>query len=383
MPAASPFLAHSRILCAAHWRAGVIAADANIAADALANFVGAPLIDFVGQERIGYRRAGRADQVQHPAAHQRGHGIGRGETPYTHHRLAGQGLEPGEECLLITLWGKPRGHAVIGPVGNIDIPKIRQLGQHGKHFDAFAVPGQAGAALLLVNGQAHGNGAAVTDGIPGVFYQLAQQAHTIEQRSAIFIRAAIVALRQKVERQAQIMASVYINDVKPCITGTQGRSPVQLAQLLDVGAAHGAGLHRVVAAHGGIGGGPGDFAAGAIGRGIAIEGQFHTRQATVPVNRVTHASQRRYVALVPQACFDIRREFAQGADFALFRADNTPPALGLYCAHTCHSRRMYMPHAITVRYLVKTIARTHGPYLDRLKQNVISRITHRYSPVPK
>ena len=42
-----------------------------------------------------------------------------------------------------------------------------------------------------------------------------------------------------------------------------------------------------------------------------------------------------------------------------------------------------MPHAITVRYLVKTIARTHGPYLDRLKQNVISRITHRYSPVPK
>ena len=63
MPAAAPLLAHSRVLRASHGRLQMLPGHADIAADAFADVVETALLDLAGNEGIGDRRAGAADEV--------------------------------------------------------------------------------------------------------------------------------------------------------------------------------------------------------------------------------------------------------------------------------------------------------------------------------
>jgi len=357
----------------------VVATDTYIAADAFANFLGAPLFNLLGQERIGNRRAGRPDQVQYATANQRHHGVRRSEAADAHHGLAGQRLEPQQEGLLVTLPGKARRHAVIGPIGDIDVPQVRQVRQHREDFGTFALAAEA-VGHLLIHRQADRYGTPITHCVASVFNQLAQQAHTVFQRTAVFVGTPVIAWREEMERHAQVVAGVHIDDVETRLPGAQCGGSMQGAQLPDIGMAHGPSLHRVVTAHRGIGRRPGNFATVAVGRRVTIECQLYPGQRPVTVYPLTHARQCRNIAFIPKTRFYIRGELAQRADFAFFRAHHAPAALGFHCAHARHRRGVHVAHAITVRNLIKAIAGTHRAYLHRFKQNVIARIAHRATP---
>src|SRR3546814_4176361 len=78
MPAALPLLAHGRVLGAADRRGHLVAGDADVAADALADVVDAPVLDLLRQEGIGDRGARGADHVHDALLHDAHHGVRRG-----------------------------------------------------------------------------------------------------------------------------------------------------------------------------------------------------------------------------------------------------------------------------------------------------------------
>ena len=138
MPALLPFLALGRVLRTANRRRHVVLCDTDIATDAFANFIDATLIDLARQERVGDRRTRRTDQVEHAAPYLRHHRIGGGKTANPDHRLAGQGFYERGIGLLVSLVGlEARGRGIVTPVAYIDIPKIRDFGQHGDNVATF------------------------------------------------------------------------------------------------------------------------------------------------------------------------------------------------------------------------------------------------------
>ena len=75
MPTPAPLLAHTRVLGAAHRCKGKLPRDADVAANAFANFVETSLFDLFRQERIGNRGPCCANHVQHAASDLADHGI--------------------------------------------------------------------------------------------------------------------------------------------------------------------------------------------------------------------------------------------------------------------------------------------------------------------
>jgi hypothetical protein len=76
VPAATPFLAHRRVLGAAEVRRSVIARHAHVAADAFADLVDPAFLDLLRQEGVRDRRARGADEVEDAAPDLRDHRIG-------------------------------------------------------------------------------------------------------------------------------------------------------------------------------------------------------------------------------------------------------------------------------------------------------------------
>ncbi len=134
MPAATPFLAHRRVLGAADRRMQRIAGDADVAADALADVLEAPLLDLPRQERVGDRRPGRADQVEHAVAHHPHHRVGRGEASDPDDRLARQLLEPADVGFLRRLVREARGDRVEVPVADHEVPHVGELADESEHL---------------------------------------------------------------------------------------------------------------------------------------------------------------------------------------------------------------------------------------------------------
>ena len=65
-----------------------------------------------------------------PRADLRDHRVGRGEAPDPDHRLHGDALDEGDVFLLEALAGKARGHRIVRPVADVDVPEVGQLGEH-------------------------------------------------------------------------------------------------------------------------------------------------------------------------------------------------------------------------------------------------------------
>src|SRR6266700_1736725 len=100
MPALAPLLAHGRVLGAADRRDGEIAADADIAADAFPDVFHPAFLDLSGQEGVGDRWPGRADEVENAPPNLRNHAVGRSEAADTDDGFGGQPLDEGGERLL-------------------------------------------------------------------------------------------------------------------------------------------------------------------------------------------------------------------------------------------------------------------------------------------
>src|SRR3546814_19252267 len=109
-----PYTTLFRSLCAAYRRGHLVAVDADVAADALADVVDAPVLDLLRQEGIGDRGARGADHVHDALLHDAHHGVRRGVAADADHRLGGQRLHELRVGLLVALLGKARGLAEIG-----------------------------------------------------------------------------------------------------------------------------------------------------------------------------------------------------------------------------------------------------------------------------
>ena len=77
----------------------------------------------------------------------------------------------------------------------------------------------------------------------------------------------------------------------------------------------------------------GYLAAIAIRRGVAVEEQLGTGQRAVGVAGVRHQAQCGDVGVVPQAAFEMRRNFGEWADLDFFGAHHAPAAFGLDTTH--------------------------------------------------
>src|SRR5258708_7011824 len=110
------------------------ARDTDVAADALANFVLAPFIDFSRKVWVGDGRPGSANEIQDAALHLRHHDIGRRESTHTDDRFPGQLFDEIHDGLVTALARKARRRA-IGRAGiHFDVPKIGDLAKKLNHF---------------------------------------------------------------------------------------------------------------------------------------------------------------------------------------------------------------------------------------------------------
>ena len=203
---------------------------------------------FLRQERVGDRGAGGADHVEDAAADLRHHGVGRGEAADADHGLRGQLLHEGDVLFLVALVGEAGGDGVIVPVADVDVPQVRQLGQHRHDVAPFAGAGDAVFAQQLVDGEAHGDGAAVADGLLGVLDDLAQQPHAVLQAAAILVRALVAPLLQEMHGQREVVPGIAIDDVEADLPGAQRGGAMPAAIVADVRLVHGARLHRRIPA---------------------------------------------------------------------------------------------------------------------------------------
>jgi hypothetical protein len=62
-------------------------------------------------------------------------------------------------------------------------------------------------------------------------------------------------------------------------------------------------------------------------------------------------------------------------DFHLFGADNAPAPLGLDSTHRGVGARPHISHAIAVRDLKEAVLGHYRPDLNRLKEDVVARVT--------
>ena len=200
VPAAPPLLAHRRVLRAAQVGRGIVARHTHITADAFADLVDPPFLDLLRQERIGDRGPRRADEVHDASPNLRDHRVRRGEAPHADHRLARQLFDEACIFLLKTLLCEARRLAVVGPVRNVDVPQVRQLGEHLDHVARLAVVRESGIADQLVAAKAHRDRALVADCFFRIFDQLAQQAHPVLEASAIFISSVVLAALKELLR---------------------------------------------------------------------------------------------------------------------------------------------------------------------------------------
>ena len=81
---------------------------------------------------------------------------------------------------LVTLVGlEARGRRIVVPAADVDIPKVRQFGQHLHHLAPLDVRAQSVGASQLVGGEAKRDRALVTDGVLDVLQNFARQAHPV------------------------------------------------------------------------------------------------------------------------------------------------------------------------------------------------------------
>ena len=109
---------------------------------------------------------------------------------------------------------------------DVDVPQVRQLGQHRDDIVTFAIMGDAARAQQFVDGQTYRDGATVAHGVLGFLDQFAQQAHAILERAAVFVGAIVAASHQELHRHGHAVAGVAIHDVEPGAPGAQRRLPV-------------------------------------------------------------------------------------------------------------------------------------------------------------
>ena len=217
--------------------------------------------------------------------------------------------------------------------------EVPEIGQVAVHFDEVADLG-VGKAVGAVFVQAHpvGDGQFALGFLAGVLDHLAQEAGAVFQAAAVFVGAVVGGAGQEVLEDAEAMRAVEADQVEPGGLGAAEGVAEPAAEVADVFAVQGAGLHRV--------GGEGQDRAAGDGQGHvagvkvrAVDpgiGQLDARERPVGFHRLGHAGEGGDVLVLPQVLFDEGGDFGRGVDFGLFGEDHAPAAFGLRPAHFGH-----------------------------------------------
>ena len=333
--------------------------------------------------RKGSAMEGRAAPMKSmmPLADDAHHGVGRGIAAHPHHRLCRHRLDEGDIFLLEAFLRKARGLAVVRPVGDVDVPQVRHFGQRLDHVAALGLATNTLRAQQLVHRQAHGDRRLVAHRLARVLHHLAEEAQAVVEAAAIFVVPVIVAARQEVLQDRQVMAGIDVDDVEARIEGAPGGGTVDAAQLGDIGLVERARLHRIDPVMHQVGRCERNFAAEAVGHVMAAVDKLDGGEAAVLVHRVSHEGKGGNVAIVPQAAFVGGAHVGAVVDFHFLGRNHRPAALGLHAAHARFGLREVIARAGAMRHLIKAVARRHRPDPHRLEQNVIARIACHLYPL--
>ena len=242
------------------------------------------------------------------------------------------------------------------------------------HFLRFG-DGHTFVAEQFFNCEAHHHAAAVTDGVFRIFDDFAEQSHAIFQRAAIFVSALIATTLQEMHRETEIVTGVDVHQVKAGGPPANCRFTMPAAVLANVILRHRARLMRIAVLERLMRRRQRHLARVQIGRRGAIVRELDRRQRPVCVHAIAHQRQRGYVSVVPQPCFDVRRDITARVNLTLLRRHHRPAAFRLCFAHRGVRGWHLVAHAIAVRYLKESVARGDGADLHRFEQDVVARIT--------
>ena len=100
---------------------------------------------------------------------------------------------------------------------------------------------------------------------------------------------------------------------------------------------------------------------------MTVVHQFNGRQGSVRVYRIDHDRMAMLIFDIPQTGLVVGQHIGTRVDIAFLGSHHGPATFRFDAPHRGHRVRHSMPHAITVRYLVKPVARGDRANLHRLK----------------
>ncbi len=248
VPAAPVLLAGRGVLGAADVPAGIRLRDADVAADALADLVQAPLLDLAREERVGDGRARGSDDVPDAARDDLGHPIRVGQARDADDRLRGRLAHVLRPLQLPPLREEARRARVLRPLGrgaDRHVPEVDEV--VGSPYEREPLVQVDAERAQRGDGDAGGDGALAADGLPRQLEQLEPEAGAVLEGAAVGVRPPVVERREELHGQVAVRA-VDVDDVEPRLAGTARRGgPVSL-DAPDVVALHRLRRHEQVVA---------------------------------------------------------------------------------------------------------------------------------------
>ncbi len=364
MPALAPFLANCRVLRAAHRYVGIVAGGADVAADAFADVIDAPFLDLLRQEGIGDRRARGSDEVQNALFYNPYHAVRRRIAADADHRLGRDGFDEADIGLLVAFFGETSRLAIVRPVGEIDVPKVRKFAERRNDVLPFPLAGDPGRTHQLVHREAHRQRTGVADRLAHIIQNLSEQAEPVLEGAAIFVAAVVMAAGQEVLQHAHVVAGIEIDDVEAGLFGAQRGIAIPAAHVGDVCLVHCARLDRIEAVADGVRGSERDHPAETVGDVQAVVHKLDGREAAMGVDTFRNGGKGREIAVVPKTGFVGWRQVRCRVDFRLLGGNDGPTAFSLHAAQMGFRIGIAVAHAGTVGHLIETVARRHGADLD-------------------
>ena len=305
VPAPAPLLAHGRVLGAAQRRDRAVAGHADVAADALADVLVPALLDLLGQERIGDRRAGGADEVQDAAPDHPRHRVGRREPPDAHDRLRGERLQAADVRLLGGFVAEAGGDRIVLPRSRDEVPQVGQLADEPEDLLAVA-PDEALVAEELVDHDPARHGGAPVDLLERVLEHLPQQPRPVLERATVGVGPPVQAGRQELSDRVQPVCRVDVDEVEPRLERTPHGGAMPPPHVRDVARPHLAHLHGVERHDRHVAHPHRRLAAVQIRADPAVVAQLDPRERAVLVHLLDHPREGGDVGVVPEATLGVR-----------------------------------------------------------------------------
>ena len=144
----------------------------------------------------------------------------------------------------------------------------------------------------------------------------------------------------------------------------------------DICQIHSPRLKRITCQIGHADGAHRNFAGFKVCHPCPAKTKLNTCKRTMGVHFFGHQRMGFDVSLVPKRCRGVGRIIRRGVHRAIFGIDDTPAALSFYFAQPGKNTGALRAAAGTMGHLVKSVFSSNRADFYRLKQDIITRITH-------